>query len=114
MAENNEKTTNEDERVETERVVLIAAEVPLSALGDEVAAHFRRKRNKPESVVVWVPIAESKGGKSAVIHAAAKTAAHGSLEEAPGTYRAPSLRSWKGGEKLSAPPQMKLDREAID
>lgn len=93
------------------RVVLMAFELKVSDLPDEVKKHPLLK-GKRGTVEVWWPVATNvdKADKTKAIYSVAEVDG----EEVPGSFRAPSMASWKGGLKLDPPPKVKMDRLALD
>lgn len=100
-----------------QRLVLTRAEVPYEALDADTRERLERCAEWPdpttvsEPIEVWVPLTSIEDDKEGAIHAVARDAEG---KEVPGTYRAPTASSWRGGLTLVEPQQIPLERVRID
>lgn len=77
---------------QTERVVLERVEVPAAQTAQEVIP-----AEEPEGVVAWVERGRAIGSRRQAIQAV--------VGDGPGTFRAPSVRAWKGVVERVRPEQ---------
>lgn len=97
-----------------ERVLVLPDDVPdelLNAIGKLAKDAKRPISTVPEQA--WRIVDEQEGTDIQAIRAYAGQP--GTPDAKPGVYKAPPLRSWRGGEELVRPPQPKVEsRRLVD
>lgn len=110
------------ERVDTKRIVLRRERVivlPEALTGEafektkaDIAKAVGLRAGSLKPVVAWVAVGEFEGANmTRAIEAHAGKP--GTPDAIPGTYKAPSVRAWAGGEEYVMPPSPKVERKAL-
>jgi hypothetical protein len=110
MAAKSDKQQQED-RKDTERVVLQAIPMTIDAVRDLVPddspiREALKGKDGKDTVQLWVELGRATGDKRKVCVVASK--------DKPGDFRAPSVSSWKGGLRRVLPEQPRLEDAPLD
>lgn len=95
-----------------ENVLVIPDGLDPKKLADIEAAVKKALGAKGKPTQAWVPLGEFEGSSNtnAIEAYAGKP---GTPDAIPGTYKAPSIRSWAGGEVYDKPPLPKVERKPL-
>lgn len=110
MAENGKATDSKP----TERVVLRKMRViivPDGATDEQIAAAQKALPRNAVCVQAWEPVKAATGSKTQAIESYAGKP--GTPDAIPGTYKAPNVSSWAGGEVYDAPPKPLVERTPL-
>lgn len=117
MAENGQDAERRVTRrmvLRRERVLVLPDDVELTAERQKAIAAALGVKTSTKLLPgdAWMVVGEFSGSKTGAIEAFAGKP--GTPDALPGTYKAPGVIAWKGGQVYEKPPEPKVERTALE
>lgn len=113
--EPDEETAKVTKRVVLKREIVLVLPAGGGTPPDKLLEAWKALGGKgvPQEGEAWVVVGEHPGAtKSKAIRA--HTGEPGSPDTKPGDFKAPSLRGWRGGERMVAPPKPLFQAQPLE